>query len=193
MSPRAAPAEFERLELRCHDLLADVDLHDVWAIPLSWGGPDRTMLDVNAVSPLRRSPANPVVRGLVALRLELGRLFRWDEEREEFSGESYVGRLTEEDRARSLVTPGTREGAFRTLYVFPREALAEVRNATVHAFLASALVTNTDRYLLYWAIYVKPVGPITRAYMALIDPFRHFIVYPALIRQLQAAWSRAYA
>ena len=28
--------------------------------------------------------------------------------------------------------------------------------------------------------------------MALIDPFRRFIVYPALIRRTQAAWVRAY-
>jgi hypothetical protein len=28
--------------------------------------------------------------------------------------------------------------------------------------------------------------------MALIDPFRRALVYPALIRQTQAAWARAY-
>jgi hypothetical protein len=29
--------------------------------------------------------------------------------------------------------------------------------------------------------------------MALIDPFRRFIVYPALIRNAEAAWARAVA
>jgi hypothetical protein len=29
--------------------------------------------------------------------------------------------------------------------------------------------------------------------MALIDPFRRFIVYPALVRGAQRSWARAYA
>ena len=37
-------------------------------------------------------------------------------------------------------------------------------------------------------VYVKPVGWLTPLYMALIDPFRRWIVYPALIRRTQAAW-----
>ena len=78
---RAEPSKFEGLDLRCHALLVDVPLHDVWAIPLTGGGPDRTMQDVLAVSPFLRSEGqNPAVRGLFALRRGLGRLFRWDRE-----------------------------------------------------------------------------------------------------------------
>ena len=40
---RVDPAEFRKLDLRCHALLSDVPLHDVWAIPLHGGGPGRTM------------------------------------------------------------------------------------------------------------------------------------------------------
>jgi len=36
------------------------------------------------------------------------------------------------------------------------------------------------------------VGLLTHLYVALIDPFRRFIVYPALIRETQSAWSQAY-
>ena len=39
------------------------------------------------------------------------------------------------------------------------------------------------------AVYVKPRGRLGRAYMALIKPFRHAIVYPALMRQIDRAWS----
>jgi hypothetical protein len=46
--------------------------------------------------------------------------------------------------------------------------------------------------MLYWAIYVKPVGRLTPVYLALIDPFRRFVVYPALIRDIQAVWARAF-
>jgi Protein of unknown function (DUF2867) len=189
---RVDPREFQKLELRCHGVLADVSLHDVWAIPLAGGGPGRTVSDVRAVSPIGGSPSNIAVRGLVALRRAVGRRAGWDRERDDWSGESYVHRLSDEDRSRSLIAPGTREGSFRLLYLFPNEALAEVRNATVHAFLATVLVARAGGYTLYWAIYVKPVGPLTPVYMAIIDPFRRFVVYPALIRQTQAAWSSAY-
>jgi len=37
-------------------------------------------------------------------------------------------------------------------------------------------------------VYVKPRGRFGSAYMALIGPFRHFIVYPALMRQIGRAW-----
>ena len=67
------------------------------------------------------------------------------------------------------------------------------RNATVHAFLVLALSSRPDGHMLYWAIYVKPVGALTGLYMALIDPFRRWIVYPALIAEMQDAWARAYA
>jgi hypothetical protein len=37
------------------------------------------------------------------------------------------------------------------------------------------------------------VSRLTPFYMALIEPFRRFIVYPALCRGAQRSWSRTYA
>jgi hypothetical protein len=185
-------ADFRALDLRCHALLRDVPLHDAWVIELAGGGPGRTMRDVLAI--MDRATTRPLaVRALFAIRAAIGRLFRLDTPRRNPSAESYLQRLTDDDRARSLVTPGTVRGFFRMLYVFPDEAVSEIRNATVHAFLATALRPSAGGYTLSWAIYVKPVSRLTPIYMALIDPFRRFIVYPALIRETQAAWSRAFA
>ena len=173
--------------------LADVPLHDVWAIALRGGGPGRSIEDALAVSPLRRGGSQHVlVRGLFALRHAAGRLLGWDALLHDGAGDSYLQRLTDDERSRSSVRPGTVERGFRLLYVFRREALAEVRNATVHAFLALALSPRADGHTLYWAVYVKPVGALTALYMALIDPFRRWIVYPTMIRETQAAWARAY-
>jgi hypothetical protein len=36
---RVNPADFKALNLRCHALLNDVPLHDVWGIPLYGRGP----------------------------------------------------------------------------------------------------------------------------------------------------------
>lgn len=190
---RVNPAEFRKLDLRCHALLSGVPLYDVWAIALDGGGPGRTIYDVRAIlSGSRRPPASLAVRGLFALRSALGRVFRWDDERHDPPGASYVHRLADADRAQSQIPPGTRDGPFRVLYVLGDEALSELRNATVHAFLALALAHRLQGYTLYLAIYVKPVSRFTALYMALIDPFRRFVVYPALGRQVQRAWLRAY-
>lgn len=186
-------ADFRKLDLRCHALLSDVPLHDVWAIPLLDGGPGRTIGDLRALLLGARWPApNVAVRALFALRWCLGRVFRWDGERHDAPGASYVHRLTETDRLQSQVPPGSRAGRFRVLYVIHDEALGEIRNATVHGFLALALAPRERGYVLYAAIYVKAVSRFTALYMALIDPFRRFVVYPALGHQIQQAWLRTY-
>ena len=190
---RVKPTDFQRLNLRCHALLGDVPLHDVWAIPLSGGGPGRSIQDARAILFGERLPPNLTVRGLFSLRWALGRAFGWDDDRHDPPSGSYVDRLAEADRSRSQVAPGTREGHFRVLYVFHDEALSELRNGTVHAFLALALTPSPGGYMLYLAVYVKPVSRLTMLYMALIDPFRRLLVYPALGRQAQQRWSCTYA
>jgi hypothetical protein len=191
---RVEAADFQKLNLRCHALLSDVPLHDVWAIPLNGGGPGRSIQDARAILfGDRRPPTNLAVRGLFALRFALGRAFGWDNARHDPPGMSYVHRLAEADRSQSQVPPGTREGPFRVLYVLGNEALSELRNATVHAFLALALTSRPGGYALYMAVYVKPVSRFTTLYMALIDPFRRLVVYPALGRHAQQRWSRTYA
>jgi hypothetical protein len=147
------------------------------------------MEDVRALLSSDRLPRlNVAVRALFALRWWLGRVFRWDDERHDPSSASYVHRLTDADRVQSLVRPGTRHGRFRVLYVLRHEALGEIRNATVHGFLSVALVHREQAYVVYVAVYVKAISRFTPLYMALVDPFRRFVVYPALGRMIQQAW-----
>ena len=192
---RVDPDEFRARGLRCHLLLHDSALHDVWRIDLRGGGPDRTMLDIHPLLPALLEPQNRASRYLFALRWAIGRLFRWDENNAdrspELHPESYIHRLTEDDRTRSLLPPGTPAGPFRVLYVLPNEAAYELRNSTVHGFLVTTLEPAADGYTVQWAIYVKPVSRLTSLYMAAIDPFRRFIIYPALIKQLEASWATA--
>ena len=77
------------------------------------------------------------------------------------------------------------------VYLFPGEAAYELRNATVHGFLVTTLEPAPGGYTLQLAIYVEPVSRLTPLYMAAIDPFRRFIIYPALIKQLEASWATA--
>jgi hypothetical protein len=38
------------------------------------------------------------------------------------------------------------------------------------------------------AVLVKPNGLLGTGYMAAIRPFRHLIVYPAMMRQIERTW-----
>ncbi|NIM49386.1 MAG: DUF2867 domain-containing protein [Gemmatimonadales bacterium] len=187
---RVSPAEFQATDLRVHALLADVPLHDVWAFHLRGGGEGRTLRDVEVVrSAMTSRRANPVVIGLVGLRLALGRVLGWDSEKHDDPASSFFHRLTDADRARSLEEPGSLRGSWRIIYTFENEALIELINATVHALLLTALVPADDGYRLYLAVYVKSVSWITPFYMAIIDPFRRLFVYPDIIMRLERAWS----
>ena len=187
---RIAPEEYRQIHLRAHSLLADVPLHDLWAVDLSGQQPGRSIVDLRALLSAQNLQAtNPAVKLLFGLRWWLGRLFGWDREPPRASEESFLRRLTAADHASSLVTPGTREGPFRVLFVSPRESISEIRNSTVHGFSVLALVERATDYRLYWAIYVRPVGPMTAWYMRLIDPFRRVLIYPAILRRIRSAWS----
>ena len=99
-----------------------------------------------------------------------------------------IDRVPPEVLAESLVEPGSKDGPFRVVYVTKGEALSEIRNATVQAYLVWALKPAPHGCRLFFAIHVKPVGRWTRPYLALIAPFRRFVVYPQLLRRLHAAW-----
>jgi hypothetical protein len=188
---RVTPEEYEQIDLRAHALLADVPLHDLWRVELPGGGPGRTIVDLRALLSLENiSAANRAVRFLFGLRAWLGRLFGWDREPPQAPRESFLQRLSAADRECSLVAPGTPAGPFRVLFVSPREAISEIQNPTVHAFSVFALMERSSGYLLYWGIYVRPVGRITSWYLRIIDPFRRVIIYPAVLRQIRAAWVR---
>ena len=135
---------------------------------------------------------NPVITGLFKLRWKLGELFGWDVTGQEAPESSYVHRVTEEDRARSLVEPGSIDSPFRVIYAFENEALYELINVTSHTLLLMAMEQATDGYIVYWAVHVNRVSWITPLYMTLIDPFRWILVYPAVIKNVERAWATAY-
>jgi hypothetical protein len=189
---RLDPDEFRARPLRVHALLYDMPLEDAWAVPLSGGGAGRTVQDVRAVMLAGRETAPAVVRGLFGLRRRIGAVFGWDDQRPAWNAESYADRLSPEDRARSLVAPGTPDGSFRLLYRFEDEQLSELRNATVQAFASLSIRQTSGGYLAYLGVFVQPVHRFTRLYMAAIAPFRRLVVYPAIIRKVQGAWAERY-
>jgi hypothetical protein len=188
-----AATEYQKLDLWAHSFLADVPLHDAFVLDLPGGGRGRTMQDVRAIffADVALS-ATPVVAALFRLRTLVGRRFGWDAATPHLDKQSYLHRLDARDREKSLVAPGTPDGPFRVLHVLPDESISEIQNATVHAFLCQALRETKSGYRYYWGVYVKPVSRLTPLYMGLIKPFRHWIVYPAVLRVIREAWMRKY-
>lgn len=190
--PQISTQEFERLPLRVHQFLADVPVHDVWVVELPRVRAGITLDEfVQAAGefPLRLSP---VVRALLGIRFAIGRIFNWDRGADATVTASFASRLTPDDRSTSLAPAGRPVGVFRMVYRFENEQLLEVINRTVHGAALTALVDTGTAYRFYFGVYVRSVGRLTAAYMAVIDPVRKLIVYPSLLRSVRAAWSEAF-
>jgi hypothetical protein len=183
---RVPRSEFQALTLEAHRLLKDVPLKDVSAVDLPGEESGRTLADLESSSP--DLDANIATRALFRLRFWLGKVFGWDSDSKGLPAVSVIRRLPLELAKRSLIIPGTPSSGFRVVYSFECESLSEIINATVHAFLCRALVRIDGGYRLYLAVYVRPVSRWTAAYMALIEPFRRFIVYPSLLRAIRRRW-----
>ena len=176
--------------LRVHAFLADVPLHDVWAFRLQHSRKRKTLRDFRALlSDGSMETVNPVVKLFFKLRTVLGQVFGWDGQTQQITEDSYIHRLTAEDREKSICKPGSSTiDPFHLIYECKDEVLEEAMNTTVHAFSLMKMEPVSDGHVVYWAIYVKKVSFWTPVYMALIDPFRRLFIYPAIIKKAERAW-----
>ena len=183
--------DYARLPLRVHSVLSDVRLHDVWALDLPRMREGITLHEFLLPGDSDSIELSPAARALFALRVALGKAFGWD--RESGTGKaSFASRLSDQERQDSLVPVGTRDGVFQIVYQLENERLSEIENRTVHAAKLEALVEEEHRYRFYLAIYVRDIGVITSVYMAAIEPFRRWIVYPSFLRGILGRWNRAF-
>lgn len=184
--------EFERVPLRVHAFLGGVPLHDVWAVELPRTRAGITLDEFLRAAGERPFRPSPLVRALLGMRTFVGRILGWDRDSDTAVSETFANRLTAADRSQSLAQATTGPGRFRTVYRFENEQLLEVTNRTVHAAALVTLVETPTAYRLYFAVYVDSVGRWTPVYMALIDPFRKWIVYPSLLRSVRATWCQTF-
>ncbi len=190
---------------RIHEVVPDFTLEDVWALPTPGdagefpalvelvGSLDPTEADSRATRVLWR------LRDLLGEWLGLGRVAgEAPTATDQASGKLPVPGATVTTLAARLPedlwgTAGEsdfRSLPFSPLYRTDREAAAEFSNRTAHGVAHLAWVDHGGGHFRgQMAVYVKPRGLLGRAYMALIKPFRHLIVYPALMREFERAWS----
>ena len=186
---------------RIREIAPDFIVEDVWALPAYGGAEDfQKLIEAMASGDPANSESLPT-RLLWRLRDRLGKWFS-------------LGRISSPagGGAGGLPIPGTSELSLRgrlpcdlrdtaadvdfgslpfvPLYRTDTEFAAEISNQTVHAVMHLGWVDQgNSRYQGQMAVYVKPRGRFGKTYMGLIKPFRLWIVYPALLRQVEREWS----
>ncbi len=175
---------------RIHELTGDFRLEDVWALPTP-GGPDdfpRLVRQFASGDPSQRSTGP--TRALWAIRWKVGAVLGWDDPDAGLG--SRVPTLRERlpaDLRAAPSGPSFDALPFKSLYLLGDEFAAEIANRTVHGVLHLGWVPNqTGGYRGQMAVIVKPNGLLGSPYMAAIKPFRHLLVYPALMRTLAREW-----
>jgi hypothetical protein len=175
---------------RIHELTHDFRLEDVWALPTP-GGPDdfpRLVQLMASFGPPRGS--SRASRMLFAIRWKLGALLHWDDPDTGigFRVPTLRDRLPVDLRDRPA-GPDFDGFPFTPLYLTDDEWAGEIANRTMHGVLHMGWVPDqTGGYSGQMAVLVKPNGLLGTAYMAAIMPFRHLLVYPALMQQIERAW-----
>jgi Protein of unknown function (DUF2867) len=177
---------------RIHELTPDFRLEDVWALPTP-GGPDdfpRLVEAIAAGDPARN--ASSVTRALFAIRWKLGALLGWDATDGGLGARvpTLRDRLPADLRDRPS-GPAFDALPFQPLYLLDDEWAGEIANRTVHAVMHLGWVPDgSGGHRGQMAVLVKPNGRLGNAYMEAIAPFRHRVVYPAMLRQLEREWGR---
>jgi hypothetical protein len=174
---------------RIHELTRDFRLEDVWALPTP-GGPDDLprLVQQIAAGDTSTSPSR-AARALFAIRWKVGELLGWDDPDAGHGSQ----RPTLRDRLpvdlREAPGPDFDTLPFTSLYLLDDEWAAEIVNRTVHGVMHIGWVPDgTGGYRGQMAVLVKPNGLLGTAYMAAIMPFRHLIVYPPLMRDIERDW-----
>ena len=194
-------------------LAPDFELLDVWRYPieLDQSIPLERFIDFMESSQRDLVSSRGAAGALFRLRAVLGRVFGWDGDGDdggsgsggkpapalpipECTETSLRDRLSDADlageRAASRAeAAGAASPRFKPVYRRANETLLEISNNTVHALLHLGRVDiSATRWSPQLGVYVKPRGKLGRYYMGLISPFRHYVVYPAMMRAAKRGW-----
>jgi len=122
----------------------------------------------------------------------VGELLGWDD-----SGAGVGSRVPSlrdrlpEDLREAGTGPEFDDLPFTPLYLLEDEWAAEIANRTMHGVLHLGWVPDrTGGYRGQLAVLVKRNGVLGSAYMTAIRPFRHLIVYPRMLGDIERKWQR---
>ena len=177
---------------RIHELTPDFRLEDVWTLPTPGGADEfpRLVQLMASFDPERSSSG--AARALFAIRWKIGELLGWD------GPDAGLGSRV--PTLRDRLPPDLRDGPsgpdfealpFTSLYLTDDEFAAEIANRTMHGVMHIGRVRDAGgRFGAQMAVLVKPNGRLGSGYMAAIRPFRHLLVYPAMMRGIERELTR---
>ncbi|MFG1932789.1 DUF2867 domain-containing protein [Mycobacterium sp. NPDC048908] len=185
-------AEHTMRPWRIHAIAREFRVLDVWPLPTPGGRDDFPRL-VRLMATLDPANTSVMVRTLFAVRWALGRLFGLDDQPSGLGAR--VPSLRDRLPAELADLPtGFDTHPFTPLYVTDDEFALEIANQTVHGVMHIGWVPDqTCGHRGQLTVLVKPNGALGTAYLAAISPFRHFIVYPLMLRDIGRAWRQATA
>lgn len=187
--------KFYEIPLKAHQFLEGVPMHSLDFIELKGGRAGLKMDEIYHIT--RLNQAEDFKPGLITgtlfwLRGLIGKVMGWDNVPELVDKTSWINRLTEEEREKSLIPSGKVESISTIFYCFKNEILFEIINRTVHCFWVLAAEEKFDGYRLYVAIYVKKLNWRTPIYMTLISPMLKWVIYPAMKKSIQENWNKEF-
>ena len=203
-------------DFRVHALAADFDLLDVWRFPVVLPR-DRSLADfldfLRRVQGRFRDGRSPAAM-LFRLRRGLGRLFGWDDDLPAGTRRADPGRSSDSGRASFLGFDSVHASEDEVLFELenatvhalmhigrvpltraeraaPRDGAGggaehETPSGAEHETPGGA--EGDGSWAPELAVYVRRKGRLGRFYMALIAPFRHYVVYPEMMRSVARAW-----
>ena len=177
---------------RIHELTHDFRLEDVWTLPTPGGPGDFPRLVALMASGDPSRSSSRAAGALWAIRWKIGELLGWDSPDAGLDGRvpSLRDRLPVD--LRETPRPDFDALPFTSLYLLDDEWAAEIANRTMHGVMHIGWVPDgTGGCRGQMAVLVKPNGLLGAGYMAAIRPFRHLIVYPAMLRRIGREWRAA--
>jgi hypothetical protein len=175
---------------RIHELTRDFRLEDVWALPARGSREEFPRLVQLIASRDPSQGSSCAVRALFEIRWKLGELLGWDGPDAGLGSRvpTLRDRLPADLRDASS-GPDFDALPFTSLYLLEDEWAAEIANRTMHGVMHIGWVPDAaGGFGAQMAVLVKPNGLLGTAYMGAIRPFRHLLVYPAIMRDREREW-----
>lgn len=187
--------KFYEIPLKAHEFLNEVPLHSLDFIELKGGRKGMLMDEIYRLTTLNQAENMKFgffTKTLFWLRGLIGKLLGWDDVPEMVKKNSWITKLSEKEREKSLIPSGKVESINTILYCYDHEILFEIINRTVHCFWVIASIETEKGYDLYVAVYVKKINWRTPIYMALISPVLKWIIYPAVGKGIKENWEKTF-
>jgi len=187
---------------KVNEIANDFNLWDVWEIPIEANNSEaenfKSFYKVVVEAFMKMQTRITLTSLLFTLRYWLGKVIPLDKNINILpipgcNETTIKSRLSDKDIEISKVGKAIKDNntdlEFRPVYLFEDESLHELSNDTVHCLTHFGWVKKKDNYYTATlAIYVKPRGIFGRLYLKLIEPFRHYIVYPTMMKTIETQW-----